>query len=303
MKLELSNAITQNKPLSAYLFCGAQGSGKKTAALAFAAALVGSKKALKSQHPDVIFVTADEGKQAIAVKTIREMRLDAFITPTEALKKVYIIDGEMRDDAQNALLTILEQPPSFSIFIILATTKEQLLPTVLSRCSIYQMEDVGIKEGIEHLKSTIKNVDDDTLKTCMVASGGNLGLAKKMATDKQFKKYIDDCQQLVKSAALGDIYFAYKYMSKLKKDSVLEFLQVLTMYMRDLLIYASTSNTSSLAFENSILQNRDIFDKIKVDAVYCCLDALGDAMRQTKASISARLIIADLVTIFGGLNS
>ena len=117
MKEQLSRAIIEDKPLQAYMFCGEEGSGKKTAALAFASLLVGDSggKALRGNHPDVIFLRPEEDKRIISVEQVRGMRQDAFVSPTEGKRKVYIIDGPLQDEGQNALLTILEQPPSFQL--------------------------------------------------------------------------------------------------------------------------------------------------------------------------------------------
>lgn len=104
---------------------------------------VACKKIQALSHPDVITVLPEDGKKTLSVKIIREVREDAFLMPNEAEKKVYIIaKGEaMQDEAQNALLKILEEPPHSVMFIILCTTHSVLLGTVLSRVAVFGLGD------------------------------------------------------------------------------------------------------------------------------------------------------------------
>lgn len=99
------------------------------------------RKIAHGAHPDVITVerlTDDKGKlkQEIIVDQIRDMGADAAVRPSEADKKVYIIReaGLMNDAAQNAALKLLEEPPAFDTFVLVADSAERLLPTVRSRC-------------------------------------------------------------------------------------------------------------------------------------------------------------------------
>jgi hypothetical protein len=93
-------------------------------------------KASRGIHPDIIVVDKTGKKREIVVDQIRELRRDAIVVPNEAAKKVYIISGadSMNINAQNALLRILEEPPSHAVFILSTDTPSELLPTVRSRC-------------------------------------------------------------------------------------------------------------------------------------------------------------------------
>ena len=99
------------------------------------------RKADGGNHPDILFVGPENGRKTISVETVRNMRDNAYVLPNEADRKVYIIDpaDTMQDYAQNALLKILEEPPSYATFLLLCTTKASLLPTVLSRTAVYSL--------------------------------------------------------------------------------------------------------------------------------------------------------------------
>jgi len=132
----------------AYLISGPSGSGRREMAKALSMAMVcrgeekpclccpDCKKVLSGIHPDVTAVGPEEGKREILVDQIRALRTDAYIRPNEARRKVYLIDpaGAMNQNAQNALLKVLEEGPAYAAFLLLAEAEGQLLSTVRSRC-------------------------------------------------------------------------------------------------------------------------------------------------------------------------
>lgn len=133
----------------AFILAGAAGSGKHTLAQILARAMVcdragtkpcGScpacKKALAGIHPDIITAAPLEEGKAITVDQVRQMRADAYIRPNEAPRKVYILEqaDRLRSEAQNAMLKLLEEGPTYAAFLLLAENQGGLLSTVRSRC-------------------------------------------------------------------------------------------------------------------------------------------------------------------------
>lgn len=100
------------------------------------------RKAMGNNHPD-IYETDGRTKKtdAFTVDSVREIRTNAFIVPNEANAKVYILKNgqNMNEQAQNAFLKILEEPPQYVYFIILTSQKSKMLETVLSRVSVYSV--------------------------------------------------------------------------------------------------------------------------------------------------------------------
>ena len=94
------------------------------------------EKARRCIHPDILRRAPAEGKREIPVATVREMVADAPTLPNEARSKVYIVEeaDTLNPSAQNAFLKLLEEPPSFMTFLLLAENPLALLPTVRSRC-------------------------------------------------------------------------------------------------------------------------------------------------------------------------
>lgn len=100
------------------------------------------RKAMGNNHPDIYETDGKTKKSdAFTVDSVREIRTNAFIVPNEANAKVYILKNgqNMNEQAQNALLKILEEPPQYVYFIILTSHKSKMLETVLSRVSVYSV--------------------------------------------------------------------------------------------------------------------------------------------------------------------
>ncbi len=148
---KLRQAVEADRTVSAYLFCGNAGIGKKTMARAFAASLLcqspidggpchscASCRLLASgNHPDYLVLEIPEDKKTIGVELVREQIIkEAYVRPFHAGRKVFVIENSeaLTLEAQNALLKILEEPPAYAVFLLLSPTTDQLLQTVLSRC-------------------------------------------------------------------------------------------------------------------------------------------------------------------------
>lgn len=116
------------------------------------------KLVLAGRHPDLLVIArkSDEKgnkKRELQVDQIRQMAADAYVRPSQAARKVYLIEdaGQMNLAAQNAALKILEDPPPYAVFLLLTDSAEALLPTVRSRCALLRPQSAqkGL-EAVEH---------------------------------------------------------------------------------------------------------------------------------------------------------
>lgn len=188
MKKRLSASIGAGKNSHCYLICGPEGSGKRTFAGVMAQALQceaqngpcgvcnACRKVQNGIHPDIMTVD-DPEKKSVSVDLIREVQADAYIRPNEGRKKIYLIPRAqlLTDQAQNALLKLIEEPPHYAVFLLLTTNGEKLLPTVRSRSVELRMEPVPWKEASMWLQSRAQGADLQTLQAAHLRCGGFLG--------------------------------------------------------------------------------------------------------------------------------
>ena len=161
----IKNAIAQDKVSHAYLFTGPRGTGKTTTARLLAKALLCEKgptaepdgtcddceMIAAGEHPDVYELDA---ASRTGVENVREEIIGRVqFAPTRGRYKVYIIDEVhmLSASAFNAFLKTLEEPPRHAIFILATTEKHKILPTILSRCQIYDFNRISVEDTVNHL--------------------------------------------------------------------------------------------------------------------------------------------------------
>ncbi len=180
-------AAKRERLAHAILIEGEEGLGKKTLARFISSALLcegedkpcGKCRACtlveKDSHTDVSFFSPDGVYYKVA--QIRDIREKAYVMPIEAKRKIFILEKAdlMNKQSQNALLKIIEEPPSFLTFILLCENSEALLPTVLSRCVKFRLSAPNFIEARDFLVSLGK--DKEQSGDALISTGCNIGKA------------------------------------------------------------------------------------------------------------------------------
>ncbi|WP_282075923.1 DNA polymerase III subunit gamma/tau [Maribacter aquivivus] len=154
----LQNAIDQNHLAQALLFCGPRGVGKTTCARILAKQI--NSDGTEQENEDFAFNIFElDAASNNSVDDIRNLIDQVRIPPQVGKYKVYIIDEVhmLSQSAFNAFLKTLEEPPKHAIFILATTEKHKIIPTILSRCQIFDFKRITVKDAAEYLKYIAEN--------------------------------------------------------------------------------------------------------------------------------------------------
>ncbi|MBD5515181.1 MAG: DNA polymerase III subunit [Lachnospiraceae bacterium] len=302
LKEHLQNAIATNKVSHAYIINGERSSGKEFIARVFAMALQceksgvepcgechSCKQALSNNQPDIVYVS-HEKPNTIGVEDIRsQINGDIGIKPYSSPRKIYIMnEGEkMTVQAQNALLKTLEEPPEYAVILILTTHVEALLPTILSRCVVLNMKPVPDRLVKKYLMEELA-VPDYKANICVAFARGNIGKAKLLASSEEFEKVKDEAITLVKyinDMEVNEIVKAIKKITEYKFD-VNDYLDILSAWYRDVLLFKATKDVNSLIFKEEIQQIMRVSDRSTYEGIETIVNALQQAKRRLEANVN-----------------
>jgi DNA polymerase III subunit delta' len=170
-------------PAHAYLFHGPPGVGKRRAALAFAAELLGEPdRVLRGTHPDV-YVLEPLGDQ-IRIDPVRELRRDLHMRPFEADRRAYLVLGAhlMNDDAADALLKDLEEPPEYAVVVLVADELGPIPETIRSRCQLVPFRRLSRGAIKAHLAA--RGLAGDKLEIAARVAAGRVDRAERLLDER-----------------------------------------------------------------------------------------------------------------------
>ena len=184
----LARALRDGRMPPALLLCGPEGVGKRTLAVAAAAALLcatgegcgscpGCQRAERGLHPDVITLAPDE-KGSIKIEPVRDLAREIGARPFEARARAFVVDDAhaMTEQAMNALLKSLEEPAATSHVFLVTGSPQALLPTIRSRCQVLRFGPIPAAVLERHLVER-QGLDPAEARLRAALSGGSLGAA------------------------------------------------------------------------------------------------------------------------------
>jgi len=314
LKSHFCAVIENNNFPHAVILEAVKGSGRYTLALEIAAAMGctgmskpcrlcdNCRKTYNSINPDIITVSLPEGKATISVEQIREVKSMAVTYPSEGDYKFFIIRDceKMTVQAQNAFLKILEEPPSFVIFILLCTNASLLLPTVVSRAPVFRMQKLTSDElteflsGDENAKKLMER-DPEGFKHIVRGADGSIGKAlenmDKRSMNGALKRY-DRISDFLTVLCGNDkaMFIGYEDELVIKKREELDaFVCELRYALRDILALKRASNIDTLFFINED-SAREFCAQLTLKSIVDLIGVCDDTMRSNEMNANINLL-------------
>ena len=232
-----------------FLICGPQGSGRHTLTRLLAAAMMcegedqpcghceGCRKVFNGIHPDFIKVD-DPEKKTVPVELVRQARSDMFIRPNEGKRKVYLFPRaqDMLEPSQNALLKILEEPPSYGAFILITDNAEKMLPTIRSRCTELHLLPLPERILKPELAHRFPDVSPDALSAAVSRSGSYLGQAIELLEGLEEPAQIKDFAAAFAGRSALGLTTVLTPMEKWKRDQLVPVLEQWVVVLEESLV-------------------------------------------------------------------
>ena len=303
----IKDAVGQNKVSHAYILNGQRGSGKKMLAKLFAMTLQCESgeaepcgecrsciQANNGNQPDIITVK-HEKPASISVDDVRtQINGDIMIKPYSSPYKVYIVPEAdlMTVQAQNAILKTIEEPPEYAVIFLLTENADSLLPTIRSRCVMLKLRNIKDKLVKKYLMEQMQ-VPDYQADLCAAFAQGNIGRAIMLAKSEHFNEIKEDAIQLMKyidEMELSEIVAAIKEINKYKLE-VADYLDIMTIWYRDVLLYKATKDVGGLVFGDQLKFIKQKASKSSYEGLETILESIEKAKVRIKANVNFDLLM------------
>lgn len=329
----LKNAIATDRLAHAYLFCGSRGVGKTSCARIFA-------KAINCEHPSAdgepcnecdscrtfnegrsLNITELDAASNNSVDDIRALVEQVQVPPTNGRYRVFIVDEVHMLSAQafNAFLKTLEEPPSYVIFILATTEKHKIIPTILSRCQIYDFNRITVADMVDHLEyvaskegisteraalNIIARKADGAMRDALsifdqvaASSRGQITYASTIANLNVLDSaYYDRLMEAFMAQDVTSSLLIYKEIRDRGFDSHF-FVNGLASYLRDLMVARTPETTSLLDTDEAVrIRMAELAARVPIDFFFKAMSLCNDADLNYRQA-SSKTFLVELLLI------
>ena len=305
----IESAVQADAVSHAYILNGERGSGKKLLANLFAMSLQcqdrdengeacgkcqSCKQALHGNQPDIVRVS-HEKPTTISVDDIRQqVNNDIVIKPYSSKYKVYIVDEaeKMNQQAQNALLKTIEEPPAYAVILLLTSNADSLLPTISSRCVTLNLRPVKESDVKEYLMEHM-HLPDYQAQIDAAFAQGNIGKAKQIAESTEFAEMAERAFRLLRKSNELELYELVEMIKELtaEKQNIYDYLDLFTMWFRDVLLFKATKEVDGLIFKDQYNYIKERAKKSSYEGIENIIDAIGKARERLHSNVNFDLVM------------
>jgi DNA polymerase-3 subunit delta' len=298
----LRHMESSNRMPHAILFAGPNGIGKSMVAKVLGAALLCSSREERpcgichscqqmsyGSHPDFGLIAPDGAN--IKIEQIRTLQQEVSMAPYISRRRVCIIDGAelMTTQAANSLLKVLEDPPGESVFILIASNRQMLLSTIISRCMVISFQPLADDVLAQALMA--KGHLSEPSEVAARLSGGRLGIALTMLEPEGFalRNQALEIMEIVVEAKMEIIWHTATLLEKMERNEILQIIIYITYILRDILLLV-TGQGRQLLFNIDIAEELgELADKWNEKQLVKAIRAVEAARRALHANANTRL--------------
>ena len=249
------------------------------------------KQILKNNHPDLIYVEA-QNQKSISVGDIREKVNDTVeIKPYNSLYKVYIIDkaDSMTVQAQNALLKTMEEPPEYAVIILIAQSLDRFLPTIKSRCIKLHISLISNQVILEKLRSL--GIDSELSKSLASFSRGNLAKALTFSREENINIYKENINILTNISSSNSMEL-YDYAELINaRENKMDFMDFCLMWYRDILLLSVNKNAENIIFKSEYRTLRKLTSVYSFSDLENITDSINHAIEELSSNVNSKYVI------------
>lgn len=305
----LRSILSSGRIRNTLLFSGPEGVGKFTSAKAFVMALLCRNRDKAGEdactscstchrvdtfnHPDVLWIK-QEKNSLVKIDSIRATRESLALRPYESERNVCVIENAhmMTEEAQNALLKLLEEPPAHSLIILITSKKELLLRTVRSRSLDVRFSPIPLADTEAILAELKPDLDKESRYFFVNLSQGSPGKAIQMIDEG----YLNEKESLIMffNSALDDKKVPYFDWEGKNKDKLIEDIELAIMFFRDIVF--GKVNLEEMILDKKIINSSmyKFFRKYKLDKLCKIMTQLVSLKNDLTRGVNPRLVIQAL---------
>lgn len=301
----LSKAMDNGRMLHGYLFVGPEGIGKRLLSFEVSKAIFCKSNEEKGcgkcsachkfesmNHPDFMLIEPDGN--SIKNKQIEDFQSFIKIKPNESDKKIIIIDDadKMTTSAQNRILKILEEPPSYGMIFLISSKEYGILPTIKSRCQTIEFSKVEDSQ-IEAFLQETRGVSPERSKLISKFSDGSFKVALSILESEKFQDFRQKVVMLSDVLIKGNLVKLYDLLGELgdQREDISIVLDLLRIWYRDLMFLKSFKDKDmvfNLDYLDELSEQSRETDYIKVSKY---IDLIEDAVRKIHSNVNCGLVL------------